>query len=137
MPLLAQILSENWLLQVLNVFFFAFHLLLILFSLTAWAFRKWRKWHLISVGITAFSWLALGWFYGWGYCFLTDWHFSIRRELGLTIDSSSYIQFLINRLGIDLWSAQITDVITAVAFGAVAIASIYLNLRDYRKSNAR
>lgn len=136
MLLVAQILGENWHLQLLNVFFFAFHLILILFNITAWAFRKWRKWHLIAVGITAFSWTALGWFYGWGYCFLTDWHFDIRRELGLTVDSSSYIQFLINRVGINVWSAQVTDLITAVCFGVVLFLSIYLNIRDYRKSGS-
>lgn len=136
MPWIIQITLSTWQLEFLNVFFFVFHLALIFFNLTAWAFRKLRKWHLIAVGITAFSWIALGWFYGWGYCFLTDWHFDVRRELGLTVDSSSYIQFLINRLGIDLWSAEVTDILTAVGFGVVLFVSIFFNIRDYKRSHS-
>lgn len=134
MPWLTQISSDTWLLEFLNIFFFVLHLALILFNLAAWAFRTTRKWHLVAVGITAFSWIALGWLYGWGYCFLTDWHFAVRRELGLIVDSNSYIHFLINRLGIDLWRAQVTDIITAVCFAIVLIASVYLNIRDRRNT---
>src|SRR5688572_4300525 len=84
--------------QILNVFFFLFHIALILFNLFGWIFRPLRKWNLITLGITAFSWIILGIFFGFGYCFLTDWHWQIREKLGYTHPYSSYIHFLVGTL---------------------------------------
>ena len=54
--------------QFLNIFFFVFHSVFTLFNITGWAFRKTRKWHLITMLLTAASWFILGIWYGWGYC---------------------------------------------------------------------
>jgi uncharacterized membrane protein YeiH len=56
-----------WLVS-LDYFFIAFHSALIIFNLFAWIPRFTRRWNLISLGLTAFSWLGLGLFYGIGYC---------------------------------------------------------------------
>lgn len=120
---------EIFLLHFLNVFFFVFHFALIVFNLVGWAFQKTRKWHLASLMITAFSWFVLGIFYGWGYCFLTDWHYDIRYNLGLIVDASSYIHFLLKRLSLDFWSAQVTDIMTGVIFGSSLVLSLFFNFR--------
>src|SRR5688500_9264531 len=80
--------------EALNVFFFVFHIALILFNLFGWTIKKLRKWNLLTLGLTAASWFLLGAFYGFGYCFLTDWHWQVREKLGYSTDSNSYIHFL-------------------------------------------
>ncbi len=115
------------LLEAANVFFFAFHIVLILFNLFGWIPAKTRKWNLAALALTAFSWVVLGYFYGWGYCFLTDWHWEVRDELGYTTDASSYIRFLLLRLtSLDL-PAKTVDTWTAVLFGLAILASLYVN----------
>lgn len=118
--------------EILNLFFFLLHGLLIVFNLFGWIWKPLRKWHLLSISLTAFSWFVLGAFYGWGYCVLTDWHFAVRRELNLVVDASSYIHFLLLRLSMDCWKPATTDTITALAFIAAASLSILVNLRDVK-----
>jgi len=126
--------SEALLYWFLNVFFFAIHFILIVFNLFGWIFPRFRRLHLISIGITAFSWLILGAFYGWGYCFLTDWHYQIRNDLGLSVDSPSYIHFLLLRLGIDSISSETTNIVTAVVFGGLVVISILFNVKSVLKN---
>jgi hypothetical protein len=116
-------------LQFLNVFFFSFHGALILFNLFGWIWKGTRKLHLFSISITAFSWIVLGAHYGWGYCFLTDWHYAVRHQLGLTVDSGSYIHFMLLRTGNEPWPAKTTDIITAILFVCCVLAAILVNIR--------
>jgi len=120
-------------LSFLNIFFFAFHTAFTLFNLVGWIFRKTRKWHLLTLALTAFSWFILGIWYGWGYCVCTDWHWDVRRKLGYHDESQSYIHFLILKLtGINLPVALVENV-TLIVFIASAVLSIALNIRDWRK----
>ncbi len=82
-------------LHLLNLFFLVFHTIVILFNLTGWLIPRLRKAHLFSLSATVFSWFVLGWWYGWGYCFCTDWHWQVREALGLSTPSYSYIYFFI------------------------------------------
>jgi hypothetical protein len=111
--------------QALNFGFFVFH--------TTWIWRRTRRWHLTTVGLTALSWFGLGPWYGWGYCVSTDWHWQVRERLGYRDDPSSYMQLLISEvLGVNLspfWS----DALTGGMFAIVAVFTIVLNLRDVRR----
>lgn len=119
--------------KVLNVFFFVFHIALILFNVFGWLVPAWRRLNLWTLGITLFSWVVLGVFYGFGYCFLTDWHYAVRDKLGLITESNSYIHFLITRLsGIPI-PERTVDIGTVVIFLVVVIISVVLNIRDRRK----
>lgn len=69
-------------LRLLDVAFFAFHTVLVLFNLLGWVWRPTRRWNLITLGVTACSWFVMGLWYGIGYCICTDWHWQVRRELG-------------------------------------------------------
>ncbi|HCN84632.1 MAG TPA: DUF2784 domain-containing protein, partial [Sphingobacteriaceae bacterium] len=84
--------------QFLNIFFFVFHTLFTVFNVVGWIFPKTRRLHLITMSLTAFSWFILGIWYGWGYCFCTDWHWDVREKLGYHDRSNSYIHFLILKL---------------------------------------
>ena len=116
--------------QFLNVFFFVFHTAFTLFNMVGWAFRSTRKWNLITVLLTAFSWFVLGIWYGWGYCFCTDWHWAVREKLGFTDESNSYIHFLIIKLtGINL-SEKLVEYGTLIIFLLSFVLSVLLNWKD-------
>jgi hypothetical protein len=120
--------------QFLNIFFFVFHVALILFNVFAWLFKPLRRIHLFTAGLTLFSWVVLGIFYGFGYCFLTDWHWDVREKLGYTNESNSYIHFLVTRLAGISVSEESVDILTVGIFGVAVVGSVILNIRDYRRT---
>lgn len=119
--------------QLLNIFFFVFHTLLTLFNITGWLFRATRKWNLITLLLTAFSWFVLGIWYGWGYCLCTDWHWSIREQLGYQDQQGSYIHFLLLKLTGINFNSNLVDSATLIIFLASLALSIWLNIRDRKK----
>ena len=119
--------------EIANAFFFVFHILLIVFNLFGWVFKSLRKWNLLSLGLTAFSWFVLGFFYGFGYCFLTDWHWQVRENLGYPNPFDSYIQFLINSLFFITMPEAAVNIVTATLFFVALIISIATNIRDWRR----
>ena len=121
-----------WWYQFLNYFFFSFHTGLIFFNSFGWILHKTRKWNLVTLFATAFSWFVLGIWYGWGYCICTDWHWRVRNQLGYHDTSNSYIQFLAQKLTGINFPPRLVDSITAIVFFASLILSIWLNIRDWR-----
>jgi len=90
--------------------------------------------------VTAGSWLILGIFYGFGYCPLTDWHFSILEKLGYTNLPDSYLSFLFTRLtGLPV-DQGLVDAVTLWGLIIALAISLYLNIRQWfkarRKQNA-
>ena len=119
----------------LNIFFFVFHTLFTLFNMVGWAFPKTRKLHLITLSLTAFSWFILGIWYGWGFCFCTQWHWEVRRKLGFTDESNSYIHFLILKVtGINL-PETLVETTTIIIFLLAIALSIWFNRQDHRKKS--
>lgn len=115
----------------LDYFFITFHTLFTLFNVVGWIWKKTRKIHLITIGLTALSWFFLGIWYGWGYCVCTDWHWKIRYALGKEISSNSYIHFLIKELtGINL-NEKFVDITVLIIFIICCSLSITLFVRDY------
>ena len=117
--------------EFLNIFFFIFHTLIVLFNITGWIFKATRKWNLILLLLTGGSWFILGIWYGWGYCVCTDWHWDVRRKLGYIEESDNYIHFLFLKLtGINLPGKLVENGV--MIFFVLSLAmSISLNLRDY------
>jgi hypothetical protein len=120
--------------RLLNYFFFGFHSILILFNTFGWIFRRTRKYNLATLLITGFSWFVLGIWYGWGYCFCTDWHWTVRQHLGYTDQTNSYIHFLILKLTGINFSLILVEQVTAAVFFISLVMSLWLNIRD-RKRN--
>ena len=120
--------------KFLDIFFTAFHSLLVLFNLFGWIWKRTRRLNLICILLTAASWLGLGIFYGWGYCPLTDWHFNILRRLGYDDLPSSYLSFLFTRLtGLQI-DQQLVDGLTLWGLVIALIISIFLNFRNRFKT---
>jgi len=119
--------------QFLNYFFFVFHTLLILFNITGWAFKATRKWNLLTLCLTGFSWFIIGIWKGWGYCYCTDWHWDVRKELGYADQTNSYVHFLILKLTGAVLSLELVETATAGVYFASLAVSLALNIRDRRK----
>lgn len=116
----------------LDYFFIFFHTALIIFNLFGWIYQKTRKLNLITLLLTAFSWFFLGIWYGFGFCFCTEWHWLVRMKLGKTMPDS-YIQFLINEItGLHI-NERLVDAATLSFFLIALILSVTANIRDYRK----
>lgn len=116
--------------KIANCFFIVFHITLICFNLFGWIPKKLRKWNLISLSLTAFSWIVMGAFYGFGYCFLTDWHWQVREKSGYETESNSYIHFLITELTNISIEENLVDIITAILFFIAFSFSVYANIQD-------
>jgi hypothetical protein len=113
-------------LQSLDYFFILFHSAFILFNIFGWIIPKWRFTNLITLSLTAFSWFALGIWYGIGYCPFTDWHWKVRHLLGYNEESNSYIHFLILKIfGVNLPDNWV-DTATVIVFFTAFFISIYL-----------
>jgi len=120
-------------LQTLDLLLFAVHCIVISFNLTGWIWTCTRRWHLASVGLTLFSWLAMGIWYGLGYCVLTDWHWQIKQELGETNLPNSFLIYLFNDvMGLGLETSFINRG-AGTAIAVVTLLSAVLNFCDYRQ----
>jgi Protein of Unknown function (DUF2784) len=116
----------------LNIFFFIFHTAFTLFNITGWILRKTRKLNLITLLLTAFSWFVLGIWYGWGFCFCTEWHWNAREHLGYHDQQRSYIHFLLLKLtGVD-FGESLVEKATLIIFLISLMMSIVTNIRDAR-----
>lgn len=120
-------------LMLLNLLFFVGHDLLIAFNLFGWVSSKTRKWHLVTMGATLFSWLVMGAWRGWGYCVCTDAHFRIRRELGIHSGESSYVQLMLNRIpGVDA-SRSAADTLAVGCLLTILASTACVWIVDWRK----
>lgn len=118
---------------ILDWFFILFHSAWTLFNITGWAFRLTRRVHLLTTGLTAFSWVACGYFYGWGYCLCTDWHWRVREMLGKDNSSYSFIHYAIKGITGFNPDPQAVDILVLSVFLMTSVLSIFLNIRDFKK----
>ena len=118
----------------LDLLFEALHIFVIVFNLTGWFFSATRFFHFILISLTAFSWLGLGFFYGWGYCFLTDIHWSIKRSLGEYQLPNSYIAYLLEKMSVDNVSHEVIDWIVGSVFCLVFLLSNFLFIKKKSKA---
>jgi hypothetical protein len=121
-------------LHTLDIFFTILHFAIIGFNLSGWIWKSTRKVHFYFVLITAFSWLILGIWFGWGYCPVTDWQWGIKTKLGEQNLPNSFIKYMADKLSGENISAPLIDSITGITFGIVALLSVYLNFIN--KKNA-
>jgi hypothetical protein len=120
--------------QLLNIFFFVFHTVLMLFNCFGWVWKKTRRWNLATLLLTAGSWFIIGIWYGWGYCFCTDWHWTIREKMGLFDQSNSYVHFLLLKLTGINFQKDLVDKVTLIVFFVALGLSSWLNIVDYREN---
>ena len=116
----------------LDIIFYALHIIIIAFNLFAWMWKKTLRLHLVVAGLTVFSWLVLGIWYGFGYCFLTDWHWQVKRRLGETDLPDSFVTYFFKSIGTPI-SPDTADILTLLTFGIAVGASVYRNVKMTRE----
>ena len=120
---------EHFGLQLLDILLTLAHLVIIIFNLTGWIWRRTRRWHLASIILTTASWLILGIWFGLGYCPITDWQWDVKARLGETKLPNSFITYFAEKItGSDI-SDPFVDTATAILFTVAALLSIYVNFR--------
>ncbi|MFO7756220.1 MAG: DUF2784 domain-containing protein [Bacteroidales bacterium] len=124
--------------RLADILFVVFHTSLILFNLFGWTWKKTRMANLVTILVTFASWFLLGLIVGIpGYCPLTEWHFSILRELGHTDLPTSYIKYLADRLtGLD-FNQALVDKLTLWGLLAAFTISLYLNVFHYLRKGKK
>lgn len=120
-------------LRLLDVLLYAAHLLVIGFNLLGWIWRKTRPWHLLVAALTAVSWFILGFWYGFGYCFITDWQWQVKKQLGTRGLPASFVEHFLNDVLGFSFSTQLVDALTGGLFALAVLLSVVLYVRDRRK----
>lgn len=124
-------------LVIADYFLTFFHVVITLFNMFGWIHSRTRKIHLISLIFTLISWLGFGFFYGLGYCFLTDWHYQILLKRGFDDLPYSFITFVIDRF----FSLKLDDQLvidwTMYAMILIVILTTFVNLKDYLKKKSK
>ena len=118
----------------LDHFLFIFHTAFTLFALVGWLWRKTRKLHLLVILLTATSWFVFGIWKGLGYCFLTDWHWDIKRALGQQDLPRSYIKYMVDQLLGTNIAPQLAEVMAGTGLAIATLGTAVLNFLDWRKS---
>ncbi|MEW5845624.1 MAG: DUF2784 family protein [Bacteroidota bacterium] len=113
--------------------FVVLHSFIVIFNLFGWIWARFRRWNLALLILTGLSWFGLGIFYGWGYCPLTDWHFSLLQKMGKALLETSYISYLLNRLLHFKVDDILVDRATLVFYLVALSTSVFLNTRDLKK----
>ena len=107
---------------------------LMAFNLLGWVWKRTRRLHLLSIGLTIASWFGLGVWYGWGYCPPTAWHWQVKRKLGETNLPSSCIKYYLDKTtGLD-WNSNLIDGLTVLLGLMALVAAGFVNWNDRRKS---
>ncbi len=118
-------------LEFVDKAFFVLHALLILFTMVGWASRHTRVVHLFALASVTFSWFVLGWYYDWGYCVCTDWHFQIRSQLGYHDVETSYVQLLASHMFDLSVSRTFADWLAGIVYLLIVIATAAVWLRAW------
>ena len=103
------------------------HILLMIFNLTGWIWPRTRKLHLITLIATATSWFILGIWYGFGYCPLTDWHWSIKEKMGETNLPNSFVKYIADKITGNEVNSSLIDTLTIGGLIFAVTAAIYVN----------
>lgn len=123
-------------LQFLDIFYTIAHLVLTLFNLTGWIWKKTRKAHLITLALTIGSWFILGIWYGWGFCPLTEWHWNVKEKLGEKNLPNSFIKYYVDKISGSDIDPTLVDKFTVGGLVVAILGAVYVNFLVRKKANA-
>src|SRR5690606_32041581 len=119
---------------ILNYFFFIFHTVLILFNCFGWIVPRLRKWNLIVLLLTAFSWFVLGIWYGRGYCVRADSRYAAPHGVRPPSICGSPLHLLrVGATRVSFASRPVHVAAAAVLCRRLAV-SVWLNTRDFGRN---
>ncbi len=115
--------------KILNIILECIHIILILWILIGWSIKKIRIFHFITINIILFFWFIVGFFYGFGYCPLTDYHWKIKSILGEKNLPYSYISYLLYKFNIYI-NESIVDIFVLTITITIYIVSFFLIIKN-------
>lgn len=119
------LVAADWLLTIV-------HVVVIVGFMFLWIPRSTVLLHRWIVGLTAASWLVLGYFHGLGYCFLTDVHWRVKRALGVRHLPGSFIKYAGDYVtGRDL-PPRLVDAVAGFVFLVGCGAAVYRYVEERR-----
>lgn len=110
-----------------------FHIIIIFMNLFGWMHRLTRKLAFVTILITWASWIIGGIFYGWGYCFLTELHYELLNDHGITGMPSSFIEYFFHEIGISGISSMLIQSLTFLIFLISTIMAALIYFKDKKK----
>lgn len=122
-------------LQTQDFLFTILHLTVIGFNLFAWIWKPVRKLYFALVLLTVVSWFGLGFWFGLGYCPITDWQWQVKEKLGEYNLPNSFIKYCADKISGKPIQASLIDTLTALVFFLAAALSVYVNF--FRKNNRK
>lgn len=109
------------------------HLVVIAINVLAWIPKATRVLHRVVFGLTIVSWFVCGYWKGWGYCFLTDIQWSVKRTLGERDVPHSFIDYVLQKyLGLN-WPATVIDTGVLSIFVILLCIFVWQGIMDLRK----
>ena len=117
----------------LDFFFLVLHASLIVFVMAGWVWHRTRLLHLFVMVLTFLSWFGLGFFYGFGYCPLTDWHWQVKEALGETGLADTYVEYCLDRITGFNWDPAVVQALILIVAAVALGLSIALNWRDWTR----
>ncbi len=120
-------------LHSLDYLFHFLHLMAIVINTTFWCFPRTLRWAQITLSLTVISWFGFGSVYGWGYCFLTDWQWRVKEALGESNLPSSYITYLLNKLGYVDIPLRSIDIMVAIVVIVSCFGCLIQTIRKGRR----
>jgi hypothetical protein len=111
-------------LRVADVVVTALHVAVIVAFVTLWIPRRTVRLHRWLVAGVAASWLGLGPFKGFGYCFLTDVGWRVKRALGERGLPASFVKYAVDGVtGLDVPPGWADAGAAAVFVAGILVAS--------------
>lgn len=120
-------------LALLNISLFVGHNALILLNMFGWASHRTQKLHLVALLTTLFSWVVMGASRGFGYCVCADWHFQVRRQLGIHDGETSYSELMLNQISGLTVSREFADGLTGIIMVLILIATAIVWAKRLRR----
>jgi len=123
------LVAADWLLTVA-------HVAVVLGFMFLWIPKSTIRLHRWIVGLTAASWLILGYFYGLGYCFLTDLHWQVKRSLGVRRLPSSFIKYAGDYVTGTSLPPRVVDAVAGAVFLVGCGAAIWRYVQERKARSA-
>lgn len=114
-------------LRFLDILLTMVHLALVFFNLFGWIPLATRKAHLVTIALTAASWLVLGIWFGTGYCPLTDWQWNVKEALGERNLPPNFIEYYAEKLTGHDYDTSFVGLLITIFFAGAAGLSLYVN----------
>ena len=113
---------------MMNIFFHLVHLAIIFFFLFGWLLSQTVLAHFILSILILLSWYGLGFFFGFGYCLVTDIQWKTKKRMGQEPYTEYYIKYMLDKMtGLDL-NPNTVNAITTYTFFIILLFSTALIL---------